>query len=157
MQTYTVQSPGSTLFFMAIPLVVAALLWLADRHHGEYYRSKYSGARLHWARWGSSLLISLLVAVPFYFLLFWQPFYSVTVASEGTVTLVYELPRREVTLQPDDIATLTVEDDNIPAFVDNNRPRQRLVLTTTTGDRYVSMLAARAHVQRLLTQLAQPS
>ena len=153
MTTYPIQSLTNGVLYMAVPVVALAILWLVVQRRAASYRRKYKGSRLWWVLWGSPLLISLLAIVPFYYFLFWEPFYTLTVETDGTWTLVYYLPGRETRLNPADIATVTVEDDNIPAVIDNNRPRQRLVLTTGSSGRYRSALLPQEEAQTLLSQL----
>jgi hypothetical protein len=153
MTTYPIQPLTNGLLFMAVPVFALAVLWLVVRRRAAAYRRKYQGPRLRWALWGSPLLITLLAIVPFYYFLFWEPFYTLTIEPDDTWTLSYHLPGRETRLNPADITTVTVEDDTIPAVIDNNRPRQHLVITTGSGGRYRSALLPREAAQSLLSQL----
>ena len=153
MITYTVQPLSNGLLFMAIPIVASALLWFTVRRRAPYYRKKYTGSRLWLEMWGSPLLISLLAILPFYYFLFWEPFYAINVQPGERWTLIYYLPRREVVLDTAEIATVASEDVNLPWRIDNNRLRQRLLVTTKNEKQYRSMLQLQEETRMLLAQL----
>lgn len=137
---------------LLIPMLVTLLLWGSVWLRRESYRRRFQGKRLFWEMWGSTLLLTITLAVLFYWYLFWRPFYTVTVLPEGEWALHYVLPEREARFPAHTIESVALRPERlIPAR--NRGNRQFVVVQLIDGRVFTSAPLRLPEAQTLTAQL----
>lgn len=122
---------------MMIPAIVVALLGLTTYLRQASYRRRFSGWRLVWEMWGSTILLSFLLFTLFYWYLFWRPFYRAEVRPDGSWAVMKMLPAREIIFTPNNIEEILLEPETIPPFQFRVR-RELMTIRLADGQELVS-------------------
>lgn len=152
MMLFSIGSLTTSLLALLIPVSVVILLWVSLLRRRASYRRRFRGWRLSWETWGSASLISLVLLGIFYWYLFWQPFYTLTIQPDAIWTVSYALPARRVDLAPSEIATLTVAEERLP-IIRLRWTRRYLVIQLHDGRTLISAPTDRDEADRLLQSL----
>lgn len=153
--TYSTGSLGIAYLTLLIPLLVSLLLWVSVVIRRESYYRRFQGWRLAWEMWLSSILFTGLLFGAFYWYLFWQPFYTITIEPNGSWSLQYVLPARDISVVPTRIQMVALEDDWLPTRRAGRRQIVRIQLqdglSFTSGP--LPRLTAEQLLQNLNAQL----
>lgn len=150
--TYHVGNLTVAYLALIIPFVVVLLLGIATYLRRASYRRRFTGLRLLWEMWFSTIALGVILFGLFGWYLFWRPFYSITITPGGTWELQYAVFARNVSVDPADIRALRIADEWLP-IRRSGRPRQYMLVELNDGRVFSSAPAAQSDIAQLVEQL----
>lgn len=149
--TYEIGDRALAYLALLIPTAASILLWTSVILRRSSYYRRFRGWRLAWEMWGSSLLITAVLFGGFYWYLFWNSFYAVSIDASGACSLHYEFPARVARIAQGDLSAVQLEDEQLPLV----RPgrRQYLLVALRDGRSFASAPASPADAAQLAEQL----
>lgn len=129
---YTFSSPLSAYVAMGIPVFVTLLLWCSIWLRRASYYQRFTGWRLWWEMWGSTILLSVMLLGVFYWYLFWRPFYQLSIRPDNVWVMHYAFPARSVAVDTTRIQRIDNPIAQIP-FIRFRPGRQSIEIVLDNG------------------------
>lgn len=150
--TYHIGNLTVAYLALIIPFVVVLLLGVTTYLRRPSYRRRFTGLRLLWEMWFSTIALGVILFGVFGWYLFWRPFYNITITPDGTWQLEYAMLRRNVSVDPANIRALSITDERLP-IRRSGQQRQYVLIELNDGRVFSSAPAAQSDINQLVEQL----